>query len=586
MRSRTRTRTVSVPLAAVTGIALTIAAVGAPASAEGPDAVRTNAAFATNVLPANDDESTAPVPLGFTADFFGSSYSQVYVNNNGNITFDRPLGTYTPFQLTTSGTTKIIAPFFADVDTTGAGSGLTRYGYGTGEVDGHLAFGVNWIDVGYYRGHTDKLNSFQLVLIQREDTGNPDNFDIEFNYDKVQWETGDASGGSGGLGGSSARIGYSSGTGEAFQLPGSGVNGAFLDGNGTSGVIHNSMNSTQLGRYVLQVRNGVVLPPENQAPVAVAGEDVSGDEGAAIALDGSASSDADDDPLTYSWSWSGDPGNDAGADCVIADPAAASTTITCDDDGSYTATLEVSDGEDAATDDVAVIVGNVAPVIGTPSLTGATGVACQAGNTVGLDFGVSDAGANDLGDLVGSVDWGDGSSEPFTGTSFAGSHLYVPGTYTVQISAGDGDGGTDAESLAGAVSHLYETSGLLEPVNPDGSSTFRLGSTVPLKIQVTDCDGVLVTSATPDVNLVKVDAAAPDDDVNEVISSSAADDGDNMRWSEDKHIFNLSTKRSQFCTVAMCGTGDNLTAGRYRVTISDESANDTFAPVVSELSLR
>src|SRR3954470_4012444 len=263
------------------------------ALAEGPNAVRTNPAFSANTLPANDDGSTSLVPVGFTLDFFGTSYSQVYVNNNGNITFDGPLSTFTPFALNPNGT-KIVAAFFGDVDTRGAGSGLTQYGYGTGQVDGHLAFGVNYINVGYFAFGTDKLNSFQIVLIQREDTGSPNNFDIEFNYDKVQWETGDFSGGSGGLGGDSVRIGYSSGSGEAYEFPTSGVDGSFLDNNLATGLISHSLNSTQLGRYVLQVRNGVVLPPAgNNAPVADAGGDTSGDEGSPISLDGSNSSDAD-----------------------------------------------------------------------------------------------------------------------------------------------------------------------------------------------------------------------------------------------------------------------------------------------------
>ena len=62
---------------------------------------------------------------------------------------------------------------------------------------------VNYIDVGYYSQHTDKTNSFQLVLIERADQ-HPGDFDIEFNYARIAWETGDASGGLGGLGGTPA----------------------------------------------------------------------------------------------------------------------------------------------------------------------------------------------------------------------------------------------------------------------------------------------------------------------------------------------------------------------------------------------
>ncbi|MBX7236221.1 MAG: VWA domain-containing protein [Caldilineales bacterium] len=112
------------------------------------------------------------------------------------------------------------------------------------------------------------MNSFQLVLISRNDIGQGD-FDIEFNYAQILWETGDASGGNGGLGGASARVGYSNGTrqpGTFYELPGSAVNGAFLDLNSSTGLIHHSRNSAILGRYMFEVRNGVVLPTHTPSP--------------------------------------------------------------------------------------------------------------------------------------------------------------------------------------------------------------------------------------------------------------------------------------------------------------------------------
>lgn len=221
-------------------------------------------AFNSNNLPATDDGSTGLVPLGFSVNFFGTTYTGLYVNNNGNITFNTPLSTYTPFGLSTSIGTSIIAPFFADVDTR-VGNIVT---YGQGTLGGKNAFGVNWINVGYYSEHTNKLNSFQLILVDRSDVS-PGDFDIMFNYDQIQWETGDASGGSNGVGGSSAHVGYSNGTGNSgtfYEFPGSGVNGAFLDG-GPHALISFS-NVDVSGRYVFEVRNG--LPPvtrHNIAPI-------------------------------------------------------------------------------------------------------------------------------------------------------------------------------------------------------------------------------------------------------------------------------------------------------------------------------
>src|SRR5262245_53105786 len=61
-----------------------------------PSAVRTDifrGIVPPSTLAASDDGSTGQVALGFTANFFGVSSNQVYVNNNGNLTFDQALGT-------------------------------------------------------------------------------------------------------------------------------------------------------------------------------------------------------------------------------------------------------------------------------------------------------------------------------------------------------------------------------------------------------------------------------------------------------------------------------------------------------------
>jgi hypothetical protein len=226
-----------------------------------PTAIRPG--FTNNILDRNDDDSTGLVPIGFAINFFGTTYSNLYVNNNGNVTFDNFLPVFTPnytilqeVQSSYYGPGGMIAPFWADVDTQGLGSGVTTYG--TNMVDGRAAFGVSWIDVGYYSYGDDKLNSFQMVMIDRPDRTNGD-FDLEFNYSQIQWETGYASGGSDGLGGSSARAGYASASGSTFEMNGSGVNGAFLDSNAVTGLIHTNFNSTVPGRYVFQFHNGVPL---------------------------------------------------------------------------------------------------------------------------------------------------------------------------------------------------------------------------------------------------------------------------------------------------------------------------------------
>lgn len=220
------------------------------------DAAAIRSGFNSNTLLRNDDLSTSLVSIGFDINFGSFISDQLYVNNNGNVTFDQSLFTFTPFNLTNT-TQQIIAPFFADVDTRGPGDPVT---YGTGIVDGRDAFGANCINVAHY-DESFPLNSFQLVLIDRSDTG-AGNFDFEFNYNEILWESGEASGGnSQGLGGESARVGFSNGTGDPgtfFELPGSGVNGAFIDG-GSSALVSNSLNSNVLGRYKFSVRDGKVV---------------------------------------------------------------------------------------------------------------------------------------------------------------------------------------------------------------------------------------------------------------------------------------------------------------------------------------
>lgn len=212
--------------------------------------------FETLELARNDDGSTGAVDIGFPANLFGTEYLDVYVNNNGNITFDSALSTFTPFSLTSTARV-IVAPFFADVDTRATTNGAQPTRYGQGTVGTRPAFGATWRNVGYYSQHTEHLNTFQVVLIDRSDTGGG-NFDIEFNYEAITWETGTASGGDkNGRGGSSARVGYSKGTGEAntfFEFPGSGVPGSFLGG----GLTGTSRNSGVNGRHVFSVRNGAV----------------------------------------------------------------------------------------------------------------------------------------------------------------------------------------------------------------------------------------------------------------------------------------------------------------------------------------
>jgi outer membrane autotransporter protein len=211
--------------------------------------INNDLAFQANTLGRGDDVSRGPIPLGFSINYSGTTYIDTYVGNNGYITFGRPFVGFLPFALTGSVTTPIIAPFFADVDTTVAGSPVT---YGTGTVNGNAAFGVNWFDVDYFPSslqHTNR-NTFQLLLVSRPDTG-AGNFDIFYNYGQIQWET---AGGPDGC----AVAGYSGGTRAprpftSAQINGSLVCGSFIDG-GVNALATNTNNGTP-GQFFFPIRN-------------------------------------------------------------------------------------------------------------------------------------------------------------------------------------------------------------------------------------------------------------------------------------------------------------------------------------------
>ena len=259
---------------ALTSISLAVALAASLAAPSAIAGAIHDASLFTTTLAANDDGYTGLVNLGFTAFINATDYTQTYVNNNGNITFNGPMGTYTPSAINTGSFGPIIAPFFADVDTRAPGSSLVSYGANT--LGGLNVFGVNYIHVGVY-GAQPIFNDFQVILTDRSDTG-VGNFDIQFNYDTILWESGTASGApSGGLCNDptnypscvSALAGYWTSSTSNDTLTGSLVHGALIDG-GPNALISSSLNSSILGQYNFQVRNGVVVTNDVPEPGSLA----------------------------------------------------------------------------------------------------------------------------------------------------------------------------------------------------------------------------------------------------------------------------------------------------------------------------
>ena len=105
----------------------------------------------------NDDWSTVQITVPFPFCFYGQQVNFMYINNNGNVSINNPYATFTANSFPDP-TYTMIAPFWADVDTRGALSGIVYYQL----TNTHLI--VQWENVGYFSSHDDLANTFQLIM--------------------------------------------------------------------------------------------------------------------------------------------------------------------------------------------------------------------------------------------------------------------------------------------------------------------------------------------------------------------------------------------------------------------------------------
>jgi hypothetical protein len=219
-----------------------LASVACAGNALAVDLLDWNGGYGQLAMFPNDDGSSNRLDLPFQVNFYGNNYNTFYANNNGNITFNGGVSTYTPYAFPIS-SQPMIAPYWGDVDTRGAGNVYVA-------SPNSSTMAVTWNNVGYYSYGSNKTNDFQMLLLNRPDTG-AGNFDIEFRYNRLQWTTGSASGGWNGLGGTPAQAGFDAGDGTHYlMLPGSRTADVLQLAN-TSNV---SLNTPGLWRFA--VRNG------------------------------------------------------------------------------------------------------------------------------------------------------------------------------------------------------------------------------------------------------------------------------------------------------------------------------------------
>jgi len=136
--------------------------------------------FGENIVDRGDDGFTTAVDITSIwgsggINFFGKTYTQLFVNINGNLTFESGLSTFTPETIGTGFSSPIIAAFWADVDTraipstaipTAGGNSLGSNNVYYDLDANNGVFTATWDDVGYYNRHNNKLNAFQIQLVK------------------------------------------------------------------------------------------------------------------------------------------------------------------------------------------------------------------------------------------------------------------------------------------------------------------------------------------------------------------------------------------------------------------------------------
>jgi len=193
-----------------------------------------------------------------------------------------------------------------------------------------------------------------------------------------------------------------------------------------------------------------------------------------------------------------------------------------------------------------VTVNNVNPSVSLLSASINTSNACIV--SLG-SVGFSDPGAGYDVNYTGSINWGDSNSSslpamtlytpPFLGPF---SHTYtVGGIYTIGATVTDGDGG--ANTATTTANNTFNVVGWPVPPIMSGK-TFKVGSTIPVKIVTTGCTG-------GEAATISLDPAGTTPK-----SSGNSNDGISLRYSAGLgYIYNFSTKA-------------NWPAGAYTVTVT------------------
>ena len=104
------------------------------------------------------------------------------------------------------------------------------------------------------------------------------------------------------------------------------------------------------------------------------------------------------------------------------------------------------------------------------------------------------------------------------------------------------DASSNSATATTTVTATYLFGGILQPINADGSSIFKFGSTIPVKFQLTDYNGNFVTTAVATIRVAQISGGIVGTDTEAISTNTPATTGNLFRLADSQYIFNLATK--------------------------------------------
>ena len=125
----------------------------------------------TNAGITEDDIYTAPIPIGFTFNFYGTNYTQCVIGANGNVSFTASLaGAYDPYPVSAPllGNTEVlncICGPWCDIDIFYTGTAIGTETYSTDGVAPNRKFSVTWCNCSMYNCGAQRIIT-QIIMYE------------------------------------------------------------------------------------------------------------------------------------------------------------------------------------------------------------------------------------------------------------------------------------------------------------------------------------------------------------------------------------------------------------------------------------